>query len=113
MLKELWTWVSPKNTSDGKSSPKVGEYSTGLTETASAATGLTSLAFGIACVAEPDPGTECAVLIAAVPLVTVPMAFGLAVVGAGFAGWLVRGYDENGVEPQTETNGHQDGSRTA
>jgi hypothetical protein len=78
-----------------------------------AAMGLTSLAFGIACVAEPDPGTECAVLIAAVPLVTLPMAFGLAVVGAGFAGWLVRGIDEDGVESQTETNTHQDGSRTA
>ena len=78
-----------------------------------AATGLTSLAFGIACVTEPDPGTECSVLIAAVPLVTLPMAFGLAIVGAGFAGWLVRGIDEDDVEPQTATDTHEDGSRTA
>lgn len=78
-----------------------------------AATGLTSLAFGIACLTEPDPGTECAVLIAALPLVTLPMAFGLAIVGAGFAGWLVRETDEDGLEPQTATDTHEDGSQTA
>ncbi len=59
-----------------------------------ATAGVTSLGFGIVCVTEPDPGAECALLVAAVPLITVPLAVGLAVVGAGFAGWLVRDIDE-------------------
>ncbi len=61
--------------------------------------GLTSLAFGIRCLTQPDPGADCAVLVAAVPLVTLPLAAGLGVIGAGMAGWLVRDEADAEADP--------------
>ncbi len=65
--------------------------------------GLTVLTFtaaavsfgsGVYCYTQPDPGIECAALIAILPLVLVPLGAISAIFGAAHAGWLVRANDE-------------------
>ena len=66
--------------------------------------GLTVVAFSVAavsfgsgvyCYTQPDPGTDCAALIAIVPLVLIPLGAISAIFGAAHAGWLVRTSDES------------------
>ncbi len=73
-----------------------------------AAGGLASLGLGIVCLTEPDPGTECGVLVAAVPLLTLPMALALGIIGGGFAGWLVREEAEAAEGSPTELGDEAD-----
>ncbi len=78
--------------------------------------GLASLAFGIECFATDDPSTRCGVLTVAVPLVTLPLGAGLAVVGMGLAGRLVRELTEDetlGASPTELSTDGQEPSRTA
>ena len=63
--------------------------------------GLASLALGIECFTE-DPVARCGVLAVAVPLVTLPLGAGLAVVGMGLAGRLVREGSEDETSGSAE-----------
>jgi len=76
-----------------------------------AAGGLTSVAFGVHCFAQSEPGIRCGVLLVAVPLATLPLAGGLAVVAAGFAGWLVR--EEQSDEAAAEAGSEAENARRA
>ena len=73
--------------------------------------GLTSIAFGVHCFAQSQPDIRCGVLLVAVPLATLPLAVGLAVVAAGLAGWLVR--DEQSEEPAADAGSEAENSRQA
>ena len=53
-----------------------------------------SFGLGVYCYTQPDPGIECAALIAILPLVLVPLGAISAIFGAAHAGWLVRANDE-------------------
>ncbi len=78
--------------------------------------GLASLAFGIECFATDDPGARCGVLTVAVPLVTLPLGGGLAVVGMGLAGRLVREPTDDEMPSESSTERSPDGqepTRTA
>lgn len=51
--------------------------------------GLLSLALGVQCFVAGDGDAGCAVLTVVVPGLTLPLAAGLAILAAGFQGWLV------------------------
>ncbi len=53
-----------------------------------------SFGSGVYCYTQPDPGIECAALIAILPLVLVPLGAISAIFGAAHAGWLVRANDD-------------------
>lgn len=57
--------------------------------------GLLSLALGVQCFVDGDGDAGCAVLTVVVPGLTLPLAAGLAILAAGFQGWLV-------VKPEEE-----------
>lgn len=50
--------------------------------------GLAALGLGLHCYTQPDPGTDCAVLTAAVPLTTWPLAAAAGIFAAGLSGRL-------------------------
>ena len=78
--------------------------------------GIASLVFGIECFATSEPNTRCGVLTVAVPLVALPLGAGLAVVGAGLSGRLVRhpATDETPNTSSTDLSANgQDTGRTA
>ena len=50
--------------------------------------GLTSLGFGVACFADGHRDATCAVLTVVVPLITLPLALGMAILSAIWRGWL-------------------------
>ncbi len=50
--------------------------------------GLTALGFGVACFVGGDRDATCAVLTVVVPLITLPLALGMAIFGATWRGWL-------------------------
>lgn len=68
---------------------------------AATAGGLTSLGLGIHCYTQPNPGADCAVLTAAVPLTTWPLAAAAAIFAAGLAGRLIASppLDHDAAEP--------------
>lgn len=74
----------------------VGVVDVGLLGLAAAAftAGAVSFASGVYCYTQPDPGTDCAVLIAILPLLFIPLGLTSAIFGAAHAGWLVRDEDE-------------------
>ena len=55
---------------------------------AAAGGGLTALGFGVACFVGGDRDATCAVLTVVVPLITLPLALGMAILGATWRGWL-------------------------
>ena len=76
-----------------------------------AAGGLTSIAFGVHCFAQSEPDIRCGVLVVAVPLATLPLGVGLAIVAAGLAGWLVR--EEQSDEAAADAGSEAENARQA
>ena len=60
--------------------------------------GMMGFGLGIWCYTQPDPGMECATLIALPPLVALPAAGAAAIFGAARAGWLTRFATEDAAE---------------
>ena len=55
---------------------------------AAAGGGLTALGFGVSCFVGGDRDATCAVLAVVVPLIALPLALGVALLGATWRGWL-------------------------
>ncbi len=49
-----------------------------------------SFGVGVQCYTQPDPGVDCAALIAILPLLFIPLGVTSGIFGAACAGWLVR-----------------------
>ena len=60
-----------------------------------------SFGSGVYCYTQPNPGTDCAALIAILPLVFIPLGLTSAIFGAAHAGWLVRTNDDPSAEEST------------
>jgi len=69
--------------------------------------GLAALGLGIHCYTQPNPGADCAVLTAAVPLTTWPLAAAAGIFAFGLAGRLM---SSRLVDPETATANPESGA---
>ncbi len=67
----------------------------------------TAASFGLGawCVTQPDPGADCALLLAVPTLVGLPLGAAAAIVGAARAGWLERWGDDEGASEEAGPTG--------